>query len=74
MQFKRRISTALNAGGGPKEIIGPQEFEGKKPSKQQAQNTLVMAIMGGKEPSGLSIAKLPRHEIPAIEDDQRLSF
>jgi len=39
MTFKRR--------GGRKEIIVPQEYTGKTPVKQQAQNALVMAIVRG---------------------------
>jgi len=112
MTFKRR--------GGRKEIIVPQGYENKTPTKQQAQNALVMAvvrghiwrdllesgktksiaeiarankvdgsyvsrmldltllapdiieaILDGKEPSGLSIAKLTSHEIPVLWEEQR---
>ncbi|MCL4852552.1 MAG: hypothetical protein KJZ78_14375 [Bryobacteraceae bacterium] len=112
MTFKRR--------GGRKEIIVPQGYENKTPTKQQAQNALVLAvvrghiwrdllesgkvksiaeiarankvdgsyisrmldltlfapdiidtILDGKEPSGLSIAKLLRSKIPSLWADQR---
>ena len=39
MTFKRR--------GGRKEIIVPQEYAGKSPTKAQAQNALVMAVVRG---------------------------
>jgi len=39
MTFKRR--------GGRKEIIVPQGYENKTPTKQQAQNALVMAVVRG---------------------------
>ena len=115
MTFKRR--------GGRKEIIVPQGYENMTPTKQQAQNALVVAIirghiwrdllesgkvktiadiarankvdgsyvsrildltllapdiieaiMNGMEPSGLSLAKLTRHRVPVLWEDQRALF
>lgn len=115
MKFKQR--------GGRKEIIVPEGYKGKTPSKQKAQNALIVAIarahiwrdllesgeakniaeiarankvdgsyvsrildlsllapdiieaiLDGKEPSGLSLAKLTRRAPPALWEDQRQAY
>lgn len=35
---------------------------------------IIEAILDGKEPSGLSIARLTRHEIPVLWEEQRITY